>query len=410
MSAIQEATLGTLPSAGVAERRPVRDRVREVAAIVRREADAIEEQGIVTQAVFDATRDAKLYSIMVPRSDGGDEADFTTFAEAIEEMSAAEVSAGWIYWVLMGMRTGAWMLGGPAIRAAIFDGTEDQMIAGQNGRYCEGVRVPGGYRVTGRYSFASGSRYATWVVGGLTVTENGAPVLNEDGSPQIIHFWVPRKEARFVGNWDVMGLSATESYDYELNDCFVPDEHAVDARALIHNLPCPDANATPFMRLGGMNLGLAGHGAIAAGIARRALEEVVRVTGNVKRMDYPTVVRDHPAFQAEFSEHELKFRGARFNYYHVFAEAERSVADGSPLSAEHQARFRQATSWMHKVAEETVRFAHRWSGTSVIRNPSPLARCIRDVAVATQHLLADPIGMIATAPVIIDTWLEKSPR
>jgi len=395
-------------SGAVGQRPAVKERVRAAAAVIRREADAIEKEGAITQPVFDALRDAGLFSLTIPRAAGGDEADFRTFAETIEELCCADGSAGWVYWVLLGMRSSTWMFGSPAIRAIIFDETQPQMIAGQVGRFPDGVKVANRYRVSGRFSFASGSRHATWICAGATITEDGQPLLDDDGSARTIHFWVPKEQVRFIDNWNVMGLAATESYDYELQDCFVPEAHTVDASALIHNLPSAAADATPFMRLGAMNIGLAGHGAIAAGIARRALEEVARISGSVKRMDYPTVVRDHPAFQAEFSEQEVRFRGARFNYYHVFSEAERTVAEGVPLSEEQRARFRQATTWMHKVAEETVRFAQRWCGTGVIRHPNAMARCVRDIAVATQHIMADPIGMAAAAPPILAAWSADS--
>ena len=393
-----------------AARRPaLAARVKVAAAVIRQEADAIEAAAAITQPVFDALRDAGLLSITIPESGGGEGADFRAFAETIEALCCADGSAGWVYWVLVGMRSGAWMYGSSAILAIIFDEANPQMIAGQAGRFADGVTVAGGYRVSGRYAFASGSRHADWICAGAAISENGKPLLNEDGSPRTIHFWVPKEQVRFVGNWNVMGLAATESYDYELDDCFVPEDHACDGRGVIGLLPpLEDRDLTPLLRLGGINVALGGHGAIAVGLARRALEEVVRITGRIQRPDYPTVVRDHPAFQAAFSEQEIKFQSARANYYTVYTEAERSVADGSPLSAERQARLRQATSWMHKVAEETIRFAHSWSGTGVVRNPSPMARCIRDIAVATQHIMADPIGLTAAAPAIIAAWAVEA--
>ena len=397
----------------IAQQRPasaplpsVRDRAAQVAAIARRDAEQTEAQGGVTQAVFDATREAGLYSLTIPKV--GDGCDFRTFAETVETMSHADGSAGWIYMVLVAMQTGVWMHGSPAMRDIVFNGDGSELVAGQIGRFSDAVKVPGGYRVTGRHGFASGSRYAKWICAGGTVSENGEVLLNEDGTPRIIHYWVPKHEVDFIGNWDVTGLAATESFDYELKDCFVPEERAIDARAIIYNWPVPEERRAPFLNIGGMNIAMSGHGAIALGITGRALEEVARISCKMGRPDYPTVVRDHPAFQHEFGLHDVKYRSARANYYEAFAAAETSVADGSPLSPTHQARLRQATAWVHMVADETVSFARRWSGSEPIRRNSALGRCARDIGVATQHLMADPISLATTAPDIIQSWLPSA--
>lgn len=386
----------------------VKERVAQVAAIARRDAEATETQGGVTQAVFEATRDAGLYWLPILEAAGGDGAGFRTFAESVETMSYADGSAGWIFMVLVAMQAGVWMHGSPTMRDIVFNGDGCELVAGQIGRFSEAAKVPGGYRVTGRHAFASGSRYANWICAGGTVSENGEVQQNEDGTPRIIHYWVPKHEVNFIGNWNVTGLAATESFDFELKDCFVPEERTIDARAIIYNWPVAEERTSPFLNIGGMNIAMSGHCAIALGIAGRALEEVARISGTMMRPDYPTVVRDHPAFQHEFGAHDVKYRSARANYYNVFEAAEASVADGSTLSPEHQARLRQATAWVHIVADETVSFCRRWSGSEPIRRTSALGRCARDIGVATQHLMADPISLATTAPVIIQSWLAPT--
>src|SRR3546814_9503267 len=72
------------------------------------------------------------------------------------------------------------------------------------------------------------SDLATWMGGGMFVTENGAPKLLPSGLPEVRICFVPREKVVFRGNWDVMGLSGTGSYDYELPDQFIPHDFTME--------------------------------------------------------------------------------------------------------------------------------------------------------------------------------------
>src|SRR3546814_2657649 len=76
------------------------------------------------------------------------------------------------------------------------------------------------------------SDLATWMGGGMFVTENGAPKLLPSGLPEVRICFVPREKVVFRGNWDVMGLSGTGSYDYELPDQFIPHDFTMERSEL----------------------------------------------------------------------------------------------------------------------------------------------------------------------------------
>jgi hypothetical protein len=137
---------------------------------------------------------------------------------------------------------------------------------------------------------------------------------------------------------------------------------------------------------------------------KRALEEVVRLTDGKRRMGYSSATQEHPIFRHQFNTHEASYRAARSYVMDVFADAEAAGVAGRPLNGEQIARITQVNTWLHGVMSEVVGFCHLWGGTSSFRNPSALGRCTRDAAVATQHVLMDPITLVNSAPSILDSW------
>ena len=77
------------------------------------------------------------------------------------------------------------------------------------------------------------------------------------------------------------------------------------------------------------------------------------------------------------------------------------------LTPEQRERLRQATTWLHQVAGEVVRFCHLWAGSEIVKKDSPISRLSRDMAVATQHVVVDPITLVAGAPAIMDSWRKS---
>jgi hypothetical protein len=135
-----------------------------------------------------------------------------------------------------------------------------------------------------------------------------------------------------------------------------------------------------------------------------ALGEVARITDGKKRVGYPGPVGDYPLFLHGFAKHDAMYRSARGYVLDVFGDAEAKAATGRPVTSVEQARIRQVSTFVHDVASEVVGFCRLWGGTQAFRNPTRLGRVIRDLAVATQHVLVDPVTLVAAGSVIAGTW------
>ena len=367
----------------------------EIAGLIEREADAIERAASLTPPVLAALREHRLFWLLVPEELGGEGLGMVDAMKILEEVTRADGSTGWSL-MANAMLTGVASGFLPAEGAReLFSGPEPAITAGMVAPVGRARRVPGGYQVSGRFQFGSGSTHASWMGGGMVVEDDqGVPEVGRDGSPVVRIVFVPREQVEFLGNWDVMGLAGTASQDYVIADAFVPEHRTIDPTR-----PNP-VRAEPVFRLGVFGIGVGGHAPVALGLATRALQEVSTAVAKKSRTGYAATVSASEMFRREFARHEAQLQAARLYVHDTHGRAERTAEAGGAPSTEQLARMTQARTWVQEVANDVVRFAHSWAGSAGIRNPSPLGRCHRDMAVAATHALIDPMTLVDAAPAI----------
>jgi alkylation response protein AidB-like acyl-CoA dehydrogenase len=313
-----------------------------------------------------------------------------------EEISRADGSTGWAY---MATSFSTAVIAGffePEVAREYFLGDRPAIIAGQLLPRHPALKVDGGYRLNASWGFASGSDFATIIGAGFLVADTeGNLILDEAGNPQPRIAMIPKEKIEFLGNWDVWGLIGTGSYDYAVNDVFVPEEHTMATMSSTPRQP------EPVFKLGALAIGSLGHASNALGLANRALQEVVTICGGKFRPNYATPVGESELFKLEFAKAEAALQGARLYVYDSVAKAEAAGVDGSGVTPEHLARISQAVTFTQGVATEVVTFAHRWGGSYSIKENSALGRCMRDASIATQHVLVDPMTLVNAAAGII---------
>ncbi|HZR12817.1 MAG TPA: acyl-CoA dehydrogenase family protein [Acidimicrobiia bacterium] len=368
---------------------------RAVTDVVEREAAASEAAGTLTAAVVNALHEARLFRLMTPKELGGEEADLTTVLAVYEEVTRADASTGWS--LLANATTTGFagaFLGDRAVKA-MFGGDADPVHAGQFAPRGTSVAVDGGYEVAGRYSFGSGCAHAGWIGGGTIEVADGEPAVSERGLPVIRAFFVPAGNVELLGNWDVMGLCGTGSYDYAVTEQTVDEAYTF---RLVEDEP---QRGGPLYRLGVLGLTAVGHAAFALGVGKRALEELVAVVGGKQRLGATAPVRDQQLFRHDLGVHDAALRAARAFVFEVFDDAQTTLERGEEASVLQRQRLRQATTYATRVAVDTVRFAYTWAGTDALRT-SVLQRCFRDMHAATQHVFVDNDTMTETGRLLLD--------
>jgi alkylation response protein AidB-like acyl-CoA dehydrogenase len=235
-------------------------RARALAPLLASNADATEQNGELPGPVVTALRDLRFFRLLQPRSVGGLELDPVSYVPIIEEIASHDASTAWC----LGQNNGCSMTAAylePTVAKDIF-GPDDGILAWGPGP-ASIERAPGGYRLSGNWSFASGSHHATWL---------GAHVPEPDGHGTIRTLLFPKASAKMKAIWRVVGLRGTGSDAYSVAGLFVPEEYTV--------LRGPGIRARetgPLYRFTRGNLYAAGFAGVALGIARGMLTAFVEL-------------------------------------------------------------------------------------------------------------------------------------
>ena len=356
---------------------------RSVTALIEAEAEAAELAGTMTSPVVDALHEAGLFALMVPRELGGTEADIATCLEVFELLAWADGSTGWSHMANATAAAMAAVFTGEEAVAKIFRaGSKMPVIAGMFGPVGSAELVDDGYVATGRYGFASGSGHATWISAGTLVVRDGEFVAAKDGLPEMRVVFVPRDHVEFLGNWDVIGLQGTGSYDYALTD-----EH-VDPAFTFPLVEAVAHRGGPVYGFGVLGITSVGHAGFALGVGKRALDEVVGIVAGKARLG-AAPVRDQQLFQYELGYQDAALSAARALVFESFVAVEADLVAGLEPGEIARQRLRQTTTYATRIAAEVVRFAYTWAGSNALRQPSVLGRCFRDMHAATQHVFVD---------------------
>ena len=350
------------------------ERARELrSTIMANAAAAGESSDLLPQATVDACFEAGLFDAAVPRDAGGAELTIGDCLDLFAEISYADGSAGWC---VMAGATAACFFG-----AYCPDSFIDEMFAGGTvpvvaGQFApNGTAVPNsrGYHLTGSYSFGSGVAHADWVGAGAFT----APPEGENAEFRLMV--VPRAQVELLGNWDVLGLRATNSYDYRI-DTDVP------AHATFEFFSPTRFRGGPMYDLGVIVLTEIGHTGWTMGVIRRAVDEAVAIARGRARMAAPSVILKDPRFRYDFAMAVSRFEAAETWCRQAFRNAEQAAEAGSGRDPALATNVKQSATLLTQEGLAVVRCLYEWCGTEALRD-GPLQRCFRDMHAGSQHVL-----------------------
>lgn len=351
------------------------ERARELRSTIDAAGAAAAATGAtaVSQEVVDACFKAGLYGTLAPRAVGGAELPIDDCLEVFAEISYADGSVGWS---LMAGATAAGFFGAycpDSFTDEMFAGGVVPVVAGQFAP--NGTAVPNGdgFHLTGKYSFGSGIAHADWVGGGAFT----APPEGQNAEFRLM--MVPRSDAKLLGNWDVLGLRATSSYDYSI-DAQVP------ADATFEFFSPTRYRGGPMYDLGVVILTEIGHMGWTIGVIRRAIDEAVAIAKVRARMAAPSVIATDPRFRYEFAMGVSRFEAAETWCRQAFRTAEQAAETGSGRDPVLATNVKQSATLLTQEGLALVRSLYEWCGTEALRD-GPLQRCFRDMHAGSQHVL-----------------------
>src|SRR5215471_8312776 len=186
------------------------DRARKLAPLLTAAAPRIDAARELPPDVLDAMHAGGMFRLLVPRSIGGAELDPATYIQCVEAIASGDASVAWC----MNQGSGCSMSAGylePTVAREVFGGERDVLAWGM-GPGAKALRVEGGWRITGNWAFASGSRHATWLGAHCPCfNADGTPQQYPDGRPWDRTMLFRREVATIKDIWQVVGLRGTGS-------------------------------------------------------------------------------------------------------------------------------------------------------------------------------------------------------
>jgi alkylation response protein AidB-like acyl-CoA dehydrogenase len=362
-------------------------RARGVVPVIEGALDRIESERRVTGDVMAAMHDAELFRMCLPRSMGGGEADPLTVMLTTETLAAADASTAWCLGQGLGCSRSSGYLD-PAVAQEVF-GKPDAVLAwGPPDGKVQAVAVDGGYRVTGKWRFASGILNAAWLGPHCPVVEpDGTPRLDADGKPVARTMLLPKTSATVIDVWQVIGLRGTGSNSFAIDDLFVPADFSFTRDAAADRREDGRLYRMPLTTFYG--IAFAG---VALGIARTVFESFLDLAAGKTPSHNATVLRENPAVQRQVAQFEANLGSARS----YLIERIKTVWDGGlpphewPL--EHRARLRIASTNAVCQARDTVAFAYQAAGATAIFASNPFERRFRDMNTVAQQAQGQPVN------------------
>jgi alkylation response protein AidB-like acyl-CoA dehydrogenase len=284
----------------------------------------------------------------------------------------------------------------PEVARRLF-GPADAVLAWGAGPQGKATAVDGGYRVTGKWSFASGCANATLLGGHSRVFEkDGSPRKRADGTQVERSALFVKSKATIHDTWDTLGLRGTASYTYEVQDLFVPEEETVDRDApgdvvepgTLYLFPDTYAYASAFS-------------ALMIGIAQSMVRDLKSLAMTKSPRAAASSLRESPVFQSQYAVLEARLRACRAYLHNTLDELWDKVEATREFALEERASLKLASTHVINQGVEIATEAYRAAGATAIFPSNPFEQRMRDALTASQQLQGRPSNFITIGRVML---------
>jgi alkylation response protein AidB-like acyl-CoA dehydrogenase len=365
----------------------------ELSSDISKARDDIEQWRSIPNHLADALDAAGFYRLYVPKSLGGLEAPPQTVFEVIEALSTADAAVGWCLMNAIGIGLAtAWLA--PDTARAMFGEPIQLRAAGSLRPLGRAVPVEGGFRVTGRWNFASGIHNANWMYCPCVVMDGNKPSITQAGTPLARTMWIRHADITLIDNWSVMGLRGTGSHDFAVESFFVPQAHSVSVAESAYQTG-PLYKSRTFLAL--FHLLFAAN---ALGIARAAQDTLIQMAAHEASSLSPVLLQDRATVQACVGKSEAIINAARGYVVDALARCWAvAQTDGEP--SREIAQLRLAIPHAIHESVRAVDLIYHAAGTNAIYTSNKLERMFRDIHVAVQHYAAFPVHFESGGKVLL---------
>ena len=344
------------------------------------DAVAAQTEGLrqLPDGLFSALVGQDLFRLILPREYGGAELAPLDLLRILEQVGSHDASVAWC----LGQNNICAVVAAlmePEAARAVFDGPGTTAAWGP-GR-SEARAVDGGYRLTGRFDFASGSRHATWLGAHVPIIDGREKRLASDGAPALFTLLFPRAAVVVEDTWHVLGLKGTGSDSYEVTDLFVPEAHCIPR--IRGRAPRVPGRLYVFSQ---SNLYASSFAAIGLGIGRATLDAFVTTMHETVPRGASKARGANNVVQSAVGQGEARLSSARMFLFATLSELWEAAQTADSFTQAQEARLRLASTWAIQQSRETVSQLYLAAGALAIFSTQPFERRFRDIHTLSQQI------------------------
>ncbi len=352
--------------------------VQALGPLIDDHREALAKGPDLPRPLADALTRAGLTQLWLPRALGGPETRPLDLVRAIEALARLDGAVAWCAMISsVGSRFAGLMAAEPMRRHR----PAGDMFGFSGSGQPTGSATPDGegWRINGRWSWASFCRHSSISFLMCVEQEDGAPWLTADGRPKMRGVLLPSEMVRVMGNWDGSGLRSSGSHDVTCTDAWVPDdcttgmEFARRQPGPLYHLPMASSFA-----IGALGIPL--------GIAAASIDHLATLARTKVAFASAAPLREQEHVQLEVAWAKTRLHAARAFAFDAIGSLWASVSSGQPASVEQQALLRLACWNAGDAGKEVVGRMYAAAGSTAVLEESPFAAQLRDVHAACQHI------------------------
>ncbi|WP_322752631.1 acyl-CoA dehydrogenase family protein [Frankia sp. Cas3] len=356
-------------------------RVETITPVLARHRDQAEHERATPPAVIDALREQNIHRMWVSRAFGGGQVSVQTGSAVLQALARVDASVAWQMGVQGAIGRMSDYLPEPVAHRLFRENT--RLVVGGINPTGQAEPVPGGYRLHGTWSFASGSAHASWLVATAMLPDDHASCTPPTG-PRTHMFFVPTSAVRFVDDWFTAGLRGTGSTTFCVEDLVVPADHTIDGSLLRRPPAGRTSRAYPIAYYDFATFTTA---STALGIAQDALETFRSLAREKIPARATSPLAASHTVQAGLARAEILVRTSALL---LTDAADHATAHGEQGRDNLSALIRLAAAAVAENTAAAVDTLYDLAGTSSLHTASRLDRCFRDIHAAVKHITLSP--------------------
>jgi alkylation response protein AidB-like acyl-CoA dehydrogenase len=366
-------------------------RARALAPAIAAGAAEIDKRREILPAIIAALIDNGFFRMLQPQFLGGAELPPVLFAQVTEILAQADASTAWCVCQNNGCAMSAAYLE-PGVAREIFSPPNGILAWGPPGAPFEAKPVAGGYRITGKWRFASGSHHATWLGAHMRVA----------GTNAVRTMLFPKSSVVMNDIWHTIGLRGTASDEYVVEDLFIPQN-----RSILRDAAAERRIDTALYHFTSNQLYSCGFAGVGLGIARATIKAFLDLPREKVSRGASRPLRENNVVQSQLAQCEARLRSARAFLHTTWEDAWARVQQSEEQTQEDRAMIRLASTWAIQQAREVVTTLYHAAGSVAVFEDHPFERRLRDIHTVAQQAQGRQLHYETVGQILLGTEQEN---